>query len=269
MRCFEELTTVKQQRIVKSEPFSVIKSKTDKPSLSEHEKKMIEAVKKGNVDDADLILKAGLVDLNLQLPDSDGISFLHIAAQHSQSKIITLLLENGADPTVRGKQIPSKPYDLVDSKESRDSFRRFMGKYPSRWNYDLSNIPSPLTSEMESIAAEKAKEKRKKDKERKRAQKKESAPVLNPEEDISLPSVKSISISKSMKESFGMSADQRMRLDREKRAVAAEARMRTSKNQCGYCQKSLSGSSTFEKDEFKYCSLACIKEHSILFSSVH
>lgn len=36
------------------------------------------------------------------------------------------------------------------SWQVRDAFRRFMGQQPDAWDYSTSDIPSPLTDEMEA-----------------------------------------------------------------------------------------------------------------------
>ena len=51
----------------------------------------------------------------------------------------------------------------------------------------------------------------------------------------------------------------RARLDREKRATAAEARMRNQLNMCSACSRSLDGIVPFDKYQFRYCSTSCIK----------
>lgn len=168
-------------------------------------------------------------EVNEKLADSTGISLLHIAALNSQPEMVNYLLEQNADPTLRGDNNDVKAYDLSVSKETRDVFRRYMARNPLRWDYQLSNIPSPLTEESEERAREREKERRRKEKERKKELKKELAPVIEPEvEDMSKKS-RNISINglrRSDKESLGMSPEQRTRLDREKRALAAESRQK-------------------------------------------
>jgi hypothetical protein len=63
-----------------------------------------------------------------------------------------------------------------------------------------------------------------------------------------------------------MSTEKRALLDREKRALAAEARIKNSKQTCASCSNSLNGLQPFDKNGLKYCSMNCLKQQQSLHS---
>merc|ERR1719209_771321 len=127
--------------------------------------------------------------------------------QFSYRQMITLLLGLGADPTVRDKA-KKVPFNLSKDREVRNSFRKFMGENPDKFDYKIAQIPAPLDKEEEEERERKASEKKKaqrdKKREKEKAQKEEEAKVKAEEAE---------------KQRF-------LNLtDREKRALAAERRL--------------------------------------------
>ena len=49
------------------------------------------------------------------------------------------------------------PYVVTKEKSVRDCYRRFMGQWPDIYDYTTSQIPSPLTNDMERQRREKVK----------------------------------------------------------------------------------------------------------------
>ncbi|KAI8901139.1 hypothetical protein BC833DRAFT_579122 [Globomyces pollinis-pini] len=294
MRCYEELIVVKIQDIQvvdKSEKGKrkrapsapapqthlqiEIEAGKDAP-VNEELNRIIDAIKKGKVELLDTLLKKSSAEedislnsvkekINQVLTDKIGISLLHIASGAGQPDVIKYLLENGADPTIQGEHKSSKPYDLAISKDARDTFRRHMAKYPDQWDYKLANVPGPLTEEMEEKQRSKERERRKKEKERKKLQGQalkeniEAEPIPDPSITSTTKKFAFIKLDRNTKESIGMTPEQRQRLDREKRAMAAESRIRSTKNECGACGKSLAGLESFDKSIYRYCSMECLK----------
>ena len=143
--------------------------------------------------------------------------------QFSFRQMVTLLLALGADPTVRDKAkkvlrklgwifksnfVHQVPFNLSKDREVRNSFRKFMGENPDKFDYKIAQIPAPLDKEEEEERERKASEKKKAQREKKRekekAQKVEEAKVKAEEAE---------------KQRF-------LNLtDREKRALAAERRL--------------------------------------------
>ncbi|XP_070566888.1 tRNA endonuclease ANKZF1-like [Ptychodera flava] len=179
---------------------------------------------------------------------SDGRTLLHIAAKAGQRKIIRILLESGADPAIRDKNGKCS-YALSIDKPTRNEFRKFMADYPDMYDYTKAQIPSPLTTEMESEKAvkmaEKRKEKKKARKDKLKEQKAEDKKKKDEEKE---------------KQWFASLSE------REKRALAAERRLAQQlddKNtkRCWLCGENLADKVPFEYMDFKFCSIKCLKEH--------
>lgn len=64
---------------------------------------------------------------------------LHIASAQGHWKLIFLLLAYGADPAVKDQQ-GKLSYNLARDKKTRDSFRKFMGKYPEAYDYAKAQV---------------------------------------------------------------------------------------------------------------------------------
>jgi hypothetical protein len=139
--------------------------------LDENTIKAIEFVKKGKLTTLSQHIQRFGIDINTTLPDPRGISFLHIAASRGHTELVQYLLDHGADPTKTGISRKTRAYELSDSKSTRDAFRKYMAKEPSKWDYSQSGIPSALTPEMEEKQLEKLREKKMKLRERQKAMK--------------------------------------------------------------------------------------------------
>ena len=68
---------------------------------------------------------------------------LHIASSQGHWKLIFLLLAYGADPAVKD-QHGKLSYNLSRDKKTRDSFRKFMGKYPEAYDYAKAQVSHVL-----------------------------------------------------------------------------------------------------------------------------
>lgn len=67
-----------------------------------------------------------------------------------------MLLAKGASPLVMVNGLKSKtPYNYSKTKEVRNAFRRLMAREPTKWDYAVAQIPSPLTEDMEKLEREK------------------------------------------------------------------------------------------------------------------
>lgn len=282
-RCFKELTTVQIQDIEedvngesKQPPApkpskAVAKPATTtpdtaieaEPPMDPELSKLTDAIKRNKLPLFKSLLQSFPHFLCTTLPD--GTTLLHLASSSGHPEIVTYLLSQGADPTTPATKRTLRPYDIAKDKETRDAFRRFVYHNPDEWNWKESHIPGPLTPEMEEQQKQKEKEKKKKLKEKQKAYKaakeKESPPPPEPvlAEKIKKSTPHLSKLTKTDRESSGLTPQQRAQLDREKRAVAAEARMRARMNQCGACGRSLVGVTPFEKFQFRYCSLVCVQ----------
>ena len=67
-------------------------------------------------------------------PDEDGNTMLHLAAISGHLKTIWILLDMGSDPSKKNKKLQT-PYVISNDKETRNTFRRYMGTNPDKFNY--------------------------------------------------------------------------------------------------------------------------------------
>ncbi|KAG0007291.1 hypothetical protein BGZ80_004847 [Entomortierella chlamydospora] len=281
------------------------------PEPSPELSKLIDLVKKGRTEAmSSHLLKHG-IDPSMLLPLTSSSEYdirrtptiLHLASHHGQASVVKVLLEKHiADPTVTASsavenhQDPETTedgasslgtssftaYDIAKDKETRNAFRRSMALLPDAWDWvGQAHVPSALTPEMEAEQERKAKEKSRKLQEAERERKKTREANRPTTPAGQSPTSKSTSSSSSsvMAKSLAsvsaanshLSPEMRMRLERERRANAAEARMlaqrqgesirravQEGKNVCVACGKSLDGLSPFDKFGRKFCTTECV-----------
>ncbi|KAF9975923.1 hypothetical protein BGZ65_008041 [Modicella reniformis] len=272
------------------------------PELS----KLVELVKKGRAEAmSNHLLKHG-IDASQLLPLTSSTEYdirktptiLHLASYHGQAQVVKALLEKHyADPTTTTMSYQQDdeqeaslqgtgsftPYDIAKDKETRNAFRRAMALSPEAWDWvDKAHVPSALTPEMEAEQERKAKEKTRKlldaERERKNARQVSRPTTTTPAagQDSSGSSSHSL-IAKNLAAvsaaNSHLSPEMRMRLERERRAAAAEARMATQKlvenirrdvkegkNVCVACGKSLDDLTPFDKFGRKFCTTNCVAQ---------
>ncbi|KAK3676123.1 hypothetical protein LTR78_003873 [Recurvomyces mirabilis] len=166
---------------------------------------------------------------------------LHLAAaSNSGACVLALLTKSEADPAIKNGE-GKTAFDIAGDRNTRDTFRlarNLLGE--ARWDWPSTSIPTPLSQtefdarslrEKEEKAAEEAAEKSRRKAEEERIRKEDqgkqgaenerkfgkgnvlSKPVLTAEQKRQL-------------EGRGMTEEMRMRLEREKRARAAEERIK-------------------------------------------
>ncbi|XP_015606848.1 ankyrin repeat and zinc finger domain-containing protein 1 [Cephus cinctus] len=183
-------------------------------------------------------------------PNTDGNTMLHMVAAKGYVKLVWSLLEIGSDPCNKNKKRET-PYVTAADKETRNTFRRFMCENPEKFNYDKSRIPGPMTVEMEQEILEKKKEQRRAKRKKEKMKKKEFEIKKQEEE-----------------------ARQRFLhlSDREKRALAAENRIRQQggkvETRCFQCGSDMSGKVPFEYNANRFCSMPCLKEHRLRHKAI-
>lgn len=190
---------------------------------------------------------------------NDNDTLLHIASKSGHRHIIQYLLDHGADPANKNNQ-KFVPYQVSSDKAARDTFRKFMAHYPTRYDYKVAQVPGPLTEDMENERKLRQQEKKK----AQRAVKKEKMKEQN--------ALKAkIDAEQQEQERFAALSD------REKRAIAAErrfAKQLLSQNtatpsntvRCWLCGTSLLGKIPFEYFDYQFCSIGCLKKHKSLES---
>ncbi|XP_064614070.1 uncharacterized protein LOC135477796 [Liolophura sinensis] len=196
--------------------------------------------------------------LNEPIGDS-CMTLLHVASKEGHKSILGLLLAAGADPSVKD-HFGQTPYTSSKSKEVRNEYRRFMARFPDRYDYLKAEIPGPLTEEME-------KERKKKEAERKKVQRKAKQERLK---DQRAEEERQKAEENEKKRFLSLS-------DREKRALAAERRQVKSAlssggvipvlARCFHCASDMTGKVPFEYSDFKFCSTKCLKEHRLKSSA--
>ncbi|KAF8661295.1 hypothetical protein AX16_001394 [Volvariella volvacea WC 439] len=203
---------------------------------------------------------------NVQIPEFTGekrATLLQVAAHSGQEEVTRWLLEDlRADPTVpvpnvrtgEGEQVDGNEfdptnhskgggrtaYDLAHTKGVRDIFRRCAGAHPEWWDwFGEARVPSALNKEMEDDRDEKKKIRRRglKDRVREREAKEREKQEQNSEPIVVEPAKpakaqdptapqKLGGSSGSLDAVTGLTPEMRARVERERRARAAEARLK-------------------------------------------
>lgn len=163
---------------------------------------------------------------------------LHMAANtNSPALVNALLIKARFDPTVTNND-GKTPFDLARDRDTRDAFRvarHELGE--SAWDWEAAHVPSPISraevesrqeQERQAAAAEEA-ARRKAETERLRQE--EAARAASNERKQkaggrTLAAIEKTAAEKREEEMRGMTPEMRMRLERERRARAAEERIR-------------------------------------------
>ena len=162
---------------------------------------------------------------------------LHLAATSSSPAIVTALLTKAqADPTLLNEE-GKTPFDLAGDRPTRDAFRvarHDLGE--STWDWDAAHVPSAISKTeadsragREKKAADEEESQRREDeleRLRKEDQARQAAEMKRSGGRTLAPTVEKTFSEKREEETRGMTPEMRMRLERERRARAAEERMR-------------------------------------------
>lgn len=201
--------------------------------------KLVELVKQGKTQVLLTYLDKHPMDISTRLLSGGSRhlpTLLHIASSNGHADLVSALLrELNADPTVKS-DVGKTAYEIAKNKETRNVFRRCMCDLPDKWLWlDEARVPSPLTREAELEQLEKERQKQQREMERKQKiedeRRKQEEEKLQKErmEAEEKKNRKMDPIAKALGgrdiNIASMSPEARMRLEREKRARAAEARM--------------------------------------------
>ncbi|KAK0723949.1 hypothetical protein B0T21DRAFT_372828 [Apiosordaria backusii] len=153
---------------------------------------------------------------------------LHFAAsQNSAAVIVGLITRAGADPTILNSE-GKTPFDLAGDRATRDAFRVARSEAgEQKWDWEAAHVPAALKKE----DADRRAEKEKKEEEQRRKQEEERLKKEGPVVKESKPRKGGVlggaaPLNQREEETRGLTAEQRMKLDRERRARAAEERIR-------------------------------------------
>ena len=202
----------------------------EEEARQDRQRRLIEMIRKGRLD----ILKTFWE----KHPTEFDSSALGIAAASGEEDIIKWLLEEAKlDPTVPidGK----RAYDLCTTRSARNVFRRFAFQNPEMYDWTAANVPSGLSAEQEASQDKKKVERRKglREKLKEREKTRSEAEVAEPESE---PEVKPVLVQKAPTSGpqklggrlggegglSGLNQNMRLQIERERRARAAEARLR-------------------------------------------
>ncbi|AEO54786.1 hypothetical protein MYCTH_2297796 [Thermothelomyces thermophilus ATCC 42464] len=177
---------------------------------------------------------------------------LHLAAaQNSAPLVAGLLTRAGADPTVLSPE-GKTPFDLAGDRATRDAFRVARAELgEAAWDWDAARVPAPLRRAEAEQRAERERSALERDEQLRRRAEEERLKVEGPKiPDANNNNNKKSSSSSSSsskgggsllggppktaeerraEEARGLTPEQRMRLERERRARAAEERIRRMK----------------------------------------
>ncbi|KAJ6107650.1 hypothetical protein N7523_008973 [Penicillium sp. IBT 18751x] len=161
---------------------------------------------------------------------------LHLAANLNAPPVVSALLTRAnADPTVTNNE-GRTPFELSGDRPTRDAFRvarHELGE--SKWDWSMAKVPSAVSradadrrNEQEQKSAEaEEKNRRKADLERlKKEDAEREAHLAASKPGRTLGAVEKTAAEKRDEETRGMAPEMRMRLERERRARAAEERFR-------------------------------------------
>ncbi|KAJ5665323.1 uncharacterized protein N7477_007771 [Penicillium maclennaniae] len=161
---------------------------------------------------------------------------LHLAANLNAPAVVSALLTRAnADPTVTNNE-GRTPFELSGDRPTRDAFRvarHELGE--SKWDWSMAKVPSAVSkadadrrNEQEQKSAEaEEKNRRKADLERlKKEDAEREAHLAASKPGRTLGAVEKTAAEKRDEETRGMAPEMRMRLERERRARAAEERFR-------------------------------------------
>ncbi|KAI0384512.1 hypothetical protein F5Y04DRAFT_231030 [Hypomontagnella monticulosa] len=160
---------------------------------------------------------------------------LHLAAnQNSAPLVLGLLTKGGADPTIKNGE-GKTAFELAGDRATRDAFRVARDELgDARWDWEVARVPPA----MKRAEAEKRDERERAENERKETERRKAEEQRLRSEGPKVPDkargrsvldaagAKKSAQEKREDEARGLTPEQRMKLDRERRARAAEERMR-------------------------------------------
>jgi hypothetical protein len=165
---------------------------------------------------------------------------LHLAASQNAAPLVAgLLARAGADPTVLNGE-GKTPFDLAGDRATRDAFRVARAELgEAAWDWAAARVPAPLKREEAERRAERERKERESKEEQRRKAEEERLRAEGPRVpdgsgggsgkkggrilSAGLPKTPE---ERRQEEMRGLSDEQRIRLERERRARAAEARIR-------------------------------------------
>ncbi|CEI61068.1 hypothetical protein FVEN_g11379 [Fusarium venenatum] len=258
MRSFIELTRLKVREIIpveetKKEAESAApktSAKPSKPKLSEeeetallHTSQLQAFVKRSKVPALLSYLRNNNITADFEFQPVEQNHHaprpLHLAAaQNAAPLVLGLLVRGGADPTIKNNE-GKTPFELAGERSTRDAFRVARSELgEAKWSWDDAKVPPAMTK----AEADKRDEREKKEVDDKEAERRQAEEERLRSEGPKVPEgrkqkgnilaagLKQTPQEKREAESRGLTPEMRMRLERERRARAAEERLRKMQN---------------------------------------
>jgi hypothetical protein len=166
---------------------------------------------------------------------------LHLAAAQNSAALVTGLLTRAkADPTILSPE-GKTPFDLAGTRATRDAFRVARAELgEGAWDWDAARVPAPLTREEAERRTERERREEQEREDQRRKAEEERLRVEGPRVDgnnsnkaggrkggvLGAGLATRTAEERRLEETRGLTPEQRMRLERERRARAAEERIR-------------------------------------------
>lgn len=258
MRSFIELTRLKVRELLPVDPDAAIEattksqttskpSKPAPPKLTEeeetallHTQQLQALIRRSKLPALLSYVKTNSLEPNFRFQPADvhhhAPTPLHLAAaQNAAALIVGLLARGAADPTLPNGE-GKTPFELAGDRATRDAFRvarHELGE--SAWDWEAAKVPPGMKKEEADQRGERErKEVERKEAERRKAEeerlKTQGPKVIDSARrkggGVLGGSVEKSAEEKRQEEARGLTPEQRMRLERERRARAAEERLR-------------------------------------------
>ncbi|CAH0016989.1 unnamed protein product [Clonostachys rhizophaga] len=257
MRSFIELTRLKVREIDPSQELTVEPQQTStptkqsaqkaaKPKLSEeqetallHTSQLQAFVRRSKLPALLSYLKNNQIgsDFEFQPPDQNyhAPRLLHLAAaQNAAPMILGILSRGGADPTLKNRE-GKTAFELSGDRSSRDAFRVARSELgEDKWDWEAAKVPAAMTKaeagsrdEREKQEADKKEaDRRKAEEERLRVEGPKVAESKRAKANALAAGLVKTPQERREEEARGLTPEMRMKLERERRARAAEERLR-------------------------------------------
>ncbi|KAK4181226.1 hypothetical protein QBC36DRAFT_296943 [Triangularia setosa] len=249
MRSFIELTRLKVKEIQPepeasaAEPSKTPKSNESKPpapKLSEEEEAAIfhttqiqSIIRRSKLPALLSYLTNNNLDANFLFQPKDTQqnhhtpTLLHFAAsQNSAAVIVGLITRAGADPTILNSE-GKTPFDLAGDRATRDAFRVARSEAgEQKWDWEAAHVSVALKKEDADKRAEREKKEEEKRRKAEEERLKKEGPVVKESKPRKGGVLGGAPLNQREEETRGLTAEQKMKLDRERRARAAEERIR-------------------------------------------
>jgi len=216
------------------------------------------AVQYNHIQILEFLLDLDTGDLDATIPGWFCRTACHRAAFDGRQDLLQMLLDAGANPAP--KDIHGKTPYILGNQNIRDFLRRYAGENPQKYDWQKLGI-TPLTPEIEDEKKQKLAEKKR----RKKQNAKKNQQEKKVQDQIAIEKEKLAQQEAALQKKISDAAAERASKianlsEREKRALAAENRIRGNARPCDFC-KNLLTMVPFERLEFKYCTVECVRRH--------